>query len=450
MPRPADLSFPPGFAWGVATAAAQVEGAAFRDGKGASIWDTFARLPGRVQNGDTPDLGCDHYRRYRRDFALMRRLGIRHHRLSIAWPRIFPQGRGSLNPRGIDHYHRVVDAMLEEGITPWVTMFHWDLPQALEDTGGWRRRGTVDAFARYADTIVRAYGDRVRHWITVNEIVCFTRLGHGGGKKAPGTCESEQVINQTYHHALLCHGHGVRAVREHGGRGSQVGIADNPVVPIPCTETVADIAAARAAFITENVRVLDPLLRGHYAAAYRQVTGRNAARTERGDWSLIRLPTDFLGLNLYTGYFVRAGRHGRLERLTFPAGYPRAGLSWLQLVPQALYWGPRFVREIYGAGPIVITENGAGYPEPDSCSGPLPDLHRREYVRQCLGELHRAIRAGVPVAGYFLWSFLDNYEWEDGYGQRFGLVHVDYRTQRRTPKLSASWYTTVIRENRVV
>jgi beta-glucosidase len=340
--------------------------------------------------------------------------------------------------------------MAAHDITPWVTMFHWDLPQALEDNGGWRVRATVDAFAHYADTIVRAYGDRVRHWITVNEIVCFTRLGHGGGRKAPGTRESEQVINQTYHHALLCHGHGVRAVREHGRRDSRVGIADNPVVPVPCTETAADIAAARAAFITENVRVLEPLFRGRHTAAYRQVTGRNAARTERSDWPLICLPADFLGLNLYTGVFVRAGLHGRIERLPFPAGYPRADLSWLQLVPQALYWGPRFAREIYGAGSIVITENGAGYTEPASCSGPLPDLHRREYVRQCLGELHRAIQAGAPVAGYFLWSFLDNYEWEDGYGQRFGLVHVNYRTQRRTPKLSAAWYTAVMRNNRVV
>lgn len=451
MPAPlSDLTFPRRFAWGVATAAAQIEGASFRAGKGASIWDTFARQPGCVRHGETPDPGCDHYRRFRADFALMRELGIRHYRLSIAWPRIFPQGRGRVNARGLDFYHRLFDAMLEHDITPWVTMFHWDLPQALEDEGGWRVRRTVDAFARYADTLVQAYGDRVRRWITVNEIVCFTRFGHGGGDKAPGTRETEQVINQTYHHALLCHGHGVRAAREFGRRGTQVGLADNPVVPIPFTETPADLAAARAAFVSANVRVLDPIYRGRYTPAYRRVTGRNQAVVARGDFTLIGLPTDFIGLNLYTGYFVRRGPTGEPQALPLPPGYPRTDCPWLHLMPQALHWGPRLVHDLYGARPIYITENGAGYDEPSTCTGPLPDLHRREYVRQCLGELHRAIRAGIPVRGYFLWSFMDNYEWQDGYGRRFGLVHVDFKTQRRTPKLSAAWYSAVMRENRLV
>ncbi len=450
MPRPADLSFPPRFAWGVATAAAQIEGAAFRDGKGASIWDTFAGLPGRVRHGETPDPGCDHYRRFRSDIALMHRLGLRHYRLSIAWPRIFPAGRGAPNRPGIDFYHRLFDALLEAGITPWVTLFHWDLPQALEDEGGWRVRGTAEAFARYADTVVRAYGDRVRHWITVNEIVCFTRYGYGGGDKAPGAREPEAVINQTYHHALLAHGHGVRAVREHGRSGSRVGLADNPVVPIPLTETPADIAAARRAFVLENVRVLDPLFRGRYTRDYTAATGRDRVRAARDDFALISQPIDFLGLNLYTGRIVRAGRGGRPEHIPLPPGFPRTDCPWLHLLPQALYWGPRFAHEVYGPQTLYITENGAGYDEPATCAGPLPDLHRREYVRQCLGELHRAVRGGVPVRGYFLWSLLDNYEWQDGYGRRFGLVHVDFKTQRRTPKLSASWYATVIRENRVV
>lgn len=447
----ASTTFPPRFVWGVATAAAQIEGAAFADGKGPSVWDTFARQPGRGRWGDTPLNACDHYRRFPEDLALMQQLGVRHYRFSVAWPRIFPAGRGTVNTKGVDFYDRLVDAMLARGITPWVTLFHWDLPQALEDEGGWTARGTVDAFAVYADTVVRALGDRVRNWITLNEIVCFTRLAYGAGsRKAPGRVEPEQVVNQTYHHALLCHGHGVRAVREHGRRGSRVGLTDNPTVAVPVTETPADIAAARQAFITENARVLEPLLRGRYTPAYLRVVGRDRPRVERGDFALIGLPTDFLGLNLYTGSFVRAGRGGRTETVPLPPAYPRGSCFWLNLVPQALYWGTRHVTEIYGARDLYITENGASFDEPETSPGELPDLHRREYVRQCLIELRRAMADGVRVRGYFLWSFLDNFEWEEGYAKRFGIVHVDYRTQRRTPKLSAHWYANVMRLNRVV
>lgn len=445
------LSFPRGFVWGVATAAPQIEGASAEGGKGPSIWDTFAREPGRVHGGDTLDPACDHYRRFHQDFALMQRLGVKHHRLSLAWPRIFPSGRGPVNPKGLGFYDRLLDAMLARGITPWVTLFHWDLPQALEDAGGWTARATVDAFAVYADTVVRAFGDRVRHWITLNEIVCFTRYAYGrGARKAPGRTESEQVVNQTYHHALLCHGHGVRAVREHGRRGSRVGLTDNPTVAVPVTETPADIAAARQVFRTENIRVLDPLHRGRYSAEYFQVVGRDRPRVGRGDFDLISLSTDFLGLNLYSGHFVRAGRDGRPEMVPFPPEYPRASSPWLNLVPQSLYWGPRHVRDLYGAQECYITENGAGYDEPAAARTGLDDLHRREYLRQCLLELRRAITDGVRVRGYFLWSFLDNFEWQDGYARRFGIVHVDFRTQRRTPKLSAGWYSTVMRLNRVV
>jgi len=223
MPTRTPFQFPRNFTWGTATAAAQIEGAAFTDGKGESVWDRFARRPGAVANGDTLDTACDHYHRYKADFALMRRLGIKHYRLSLAWPRIYPQGDGAVNQRGLDYYSRLLDSLLEHDITPWVTMFHWDLPQALEDRGGWRARGVTDAFATYADTIVQNYGDRVKNWITLNEIRCFTLLGYGGADKAPGARESARVVNQTMHHALVCHGHGVRAVREHGGRGARVG-----------------------------------------------------------------------------------------------------------------------------------------------------------------------------------------------------------------------------------
>lgn len=451
MIKPRPLAFPKNFVWGFAAAAPQIEGAAFTDNKGPSVWDAFARQPGRVHNGNTLDVACEHYTRYKQDFALMAKLGAKNYRLSIAWPRIYPTGKGAINPAGLAFYDRLLDAMLAKGLTPWVTLFHWDLPQSLEDEfGGWRDRRVVDAFATYADTVVKAYGDRVKNWITLNEITCFTKLGYGTGKKAPGLRLPDAVVNQTYHHALLCHGHAVRAVREHGGRGARVGLTDNPTVSIPVTETPRDIAAARTQFIADNIRILDPLYRGRYTPLYHKLLGKDAAKTERGDAKLIALPTDFLGLNLYTGQFVRAGRGGKPEILPFPPSYPQADAPWLKHVPQNLYWAPRHIAEIYGEKAFYITENGAGYNDQPPVNGEVHDLHRRDYVRNCLRELQRATADGVPVKGYFLWSFMDNYEWEDGYDRRFGVVYCDFKTQKRTPKLSARWFTQVMARNAVV
>jgi len=444
------LVFPKKFVWGVAMAAPQIEGASFTDGKGSSIWDTFSRIPGKIRRGDTPDIACDHYHRYRDDFSLMAKLGVKHYRLSIAWPRIFPQGRGAVNQAGVDYYQQLIDTLLAYEITPWVTLFHWDLPQALEDEGGWRVRKTADAFGAYADLIVKTYGDRVKNWITLNEIFCFTSLGYGSGSKAPGLQEGGAVVNQTYHHALLCHGHGVRAVREYGQRGSIVGLADNPVVSVPVTETPRDITAAKKAFVADNIRVLDPIFRGHYALSYLRAAKKAAPKFHKHDFDLISLPTDFTGLNIHTGCFVRAGKHGKPERLPFPTGYPRADSPWIYNIPQAIHWAPRFVAEIYGAKTIYITENGTGYNDPPPVNDEVLDLHRREYLRNHLRELHGAIALGAPVKGYFLWSFLDNFEWEEGYERRFGIVYVDFKTQQRFPKLSASWYTRVMAENRIV
>ena len=445
-----ELIFPRAFTWGVATAAPQIEGAAFEDGKGESIWDRFCRVPGKVHNGDTLDVACDHYHRYKDDFKLMRRLGIKHYRLSIAWPRIYPDGGGALNQKGLDFYKRLLDAALAQAITPWVTLFHWDLPQALEDRGGWRSRVVVDAFAAYADTAVAALRDRVKHWISLNEIRCFTSLGYGQGDKAPGAMESQRVINQTYHHAILCHGHAVRAVREHGGRGASVGLTDNSDIPVPVTETAPDIAAARAWFVERNAHILEPIYTGRYSNAYLRRCGADRPKVEPGDFELIGLPTDFLGMNIYSGEFVRAGKRGKYEQLAKPADYPRTTCPWLNLVPQAMYWGPRLVQEVYGVKAIYITENGCGYDIEEVHDGEVHDLHRRDMVRNYLKELHRAIDHGVPVKGYFLWSFMDNYEWQDGYTRRFGIVHTDYQTQKRTPKLSSQWYAEVMRQNRIV
>lgn len=442
-------AFPEGFIWGTATAAPQIEGAAREGGKGESVWDQFAREPGKIRNGDNLDIACDHYHRFTEDFRIMRDLGIRHHRLSLAWPRIYPEGDGELNQQGVDFYHRLFDAMEENGITPWVTLFHWDLPASLETRfGGWRSRKTVDAFARYADTVVQAFGQRVKHWFTLNEIVAFTRNGYGLGRNAPGLQLDAKTVNQTYHHALLCHGHGVRAVRAYGQPGSIVGLVDNPFVPIPLTDSSTDLEAARKCFVQDSIRVLDPLYTGDYSEVYRETVGEaNTPDVEAGDFELITQPCDFLGLNIYWGYYVRSGEGGAPERMPFPPAYPQASSDWQKITPESLYWAPRHVRDIYGQDEIYIAENGAGYHEENLTNGECNDLHRRDLLLAYLGSLHRAIAEGVNVKGYFLWSFLDNFEWGQGYSIRFGLCHMDYATLRRTPKLSAQWYARVIERN---
>ena len=444
--------FPEGFVWGVAAAAPQVEGAAREDGKGESIWDRFARHPGAVKGGDTPEVACDHYHRYESDAALMRDLGIRHYRLSVAWPRVVPDGDGPINPRGLDFYDRLIDALLARGITPWVTLFHWDLPQPLEDRGGWLARATAEAFRRYAEAVVGRLGDRVARWFTLNEIPCIIGNGYGNGSFAPGRRVDARALNEGYHHALLAHGHAVAVVRALGGRQARVGLVHNhlPPPPIPVTETDEDIAAARAVYERDNRQLLGPLYHGRYPEAFLEAAGRDAPSVAAGDLELIAQPTDYLGLNPYAGDFVRAGPDGRPEVLPFPRQYPRGDLPWLNITPQCLYWAVRFAAEVFGVRTTLITENGAAFDDAMTPGGEVLDLDRREYLRQHLLALHRAIAEGFDVRGYFVWSILDNFEWAEGYGKRFGLVHVDYATQRRTPKLSAGWYARVIRENRVL
>jgi beta-glucosidase len=291
----------------------------------------------------------------------------------------------------------------------------------------------------------------VKHWITLNEIRCFTILGYAaGGNKAPGRSESASVVNQTFHHALVCHGLAVRAVRTHGGPGARVGLTDNCDSCIPVTETEADIEAANAWFVARNLHILDPICRGSYSEDYLRRVGKDAPKVEAGDFALISAPTDFLGLNIYTGFFVRAKKGEKFEELPLPAHFPRADSKWLNLTPQVLYWAVRFAHENYGPKEIYITENGCGYDEEPIVNGEVLDLHRREFLRGYLREMRRAIADGIPIKGYFVWSFMDNYEWEDGYTRRFGIVHVDFATQKRTPKLSSLYYSEVMRLNRIL
>ncbi|MHC5541096.1 GH1 family beta-glucosidase [Singulisphaera rosea] len=451
MPTPR-FRFPQGFVWGAATAALQIEGGRCEGGRGESIWDHFAARPGNVRGGETPDVACDHYHRYEADFDLMQYLGIRHYRMSVAWPRVIPDGTGKPNSPGLDYYDRLIDGLLGRGITPWVTLFHWDLPQILEARGGWLVRNTAEAFRPYAEAVVTRLGDRVRHWFSVNEMPCFIGNGYGNGTFAPGRRESSQQVNQGYHHALLAHGFGVAAVREWGGAGAQVGLVHNhlPAPPIPVSETEPDISAARREYERTNRQLMGPVFLGHYPDTFLKEAGPDAPRVEPGDLEVISQPSDYLGLNIYAGDFVRAGADGLPEVLEFPRQYPKGDLPWLNVTPQSMYWGVRFASEVFGVKTFYMTENGAAFADVVTPEGEVLDLDRREYLRNYLIDVHRTVEEGYDVRGYFVWSLLDNFEWAEGYSKRFGIVHVDFATQKRTPKLSARWYSDVLRENRVV
>lgn len=447
-PGPA-YPFPPGFIWGTATAAAQIEGSAQADGKGESIWDRFAAEPGRVLHGDTPAVACDHYRRYPADIAIMQAMGVKHYRLSLAWTRLQPTGRGDLNPAGVAHYRRLFDALHAAGITPWVTLYHWDLPQALQDEGGWLHRATATAFGDYAARVVGAFHAQVQHWFTMNELLIFIGLGYETGLHAPGWKKSLAEVRQAYHHALLGHGLAVQAVRDHGGTGAQVGLVLNPHCTVPVIETAEHIRAARAAFVTANEPLFAPLFRGAYPASFAE-DGIGRPVADPADAAIIAAPTDFFGLNIYTATFVRADATGQPDAVPYPPQYPVADCAWLRPAPQNLYWAGKYAREEFGTPPLLITENGAAFADQPNAQGEVLDLDRREYLRNQLLSLQRAVNEGIDYRGYFLWSLLDNFEWADGYSKRFGLVRVDYATQQRTPKLSAAWYAEVMRQNAVV
>ena len=437
--------FPPEFTWGVAAASAQIEGAAWEDGKGASIWDTFCRKPGAVVNGDTLDVACDHYHLYEQDADLMQQMGWRNYRLSIAWPRVFPNGVGPVNPAGLEFYDRLIDAFLAREITPWVTLFHWDLPQKLEDENGWLNRKTVDAFADYADVVTKRLGDRVKNWFTLNEMPCFIGLGYETGVHAPGRTESKQWVNQGYHHALLAHGRAVQIVRANVPN-ARVGLVHNPPTPIPIIETPEHIEAAKQNYERVNGALMMPIFAGQYPDWL--MNSPDAPKVHDGDSETIAQPGDFLGLNLYAGYFVSA--QNPLQALPFSAQFPRGDLPWIHLTPQTLYWQIRLARETFGVESFYVTENGAAFDDKLTENGEIIDLDRREYLRNYLIGLQRACDEGFDVRGYFAWSALDNYEWAEGYAKRFGLIHVDFATQKRAPKLSAHWYSAVCRENRVL
>lgn len=436
--------FPRGFVWGSAAASYQIEGATEEDGRGPSIWDTFCRQPGAIRNGDNGSVACDHYHRFEEDLDLMAALGLHSYRFSIAWPRIFPTGRGRINPAGIGFYDRLVDGMLKRGIEPAATLYHWDLPQALEDKGGWRSRETVHAFAEYAELMGKHLGDRVKMWFTLNEPWCSWILGYKDGIHAPGAREPEQVHRQVAHHLLLAHGMGLTALRS-GARDQAllVGIVHNPSSLIPFTETPADLDAARNLWHERNGWLMEPVFRGRYPQKEWDSLGADVPHVEPDDMRLINQPGDFLGLNVYfAGEVVRA-EHGPRTLESF---HPRTDFNW-PITPEAAYWSVRFANEVYGPMSIYITENGCCYPDQVNEHGRVEDFARLNFIRETLKGLHRATSEGLPLRGYYLWSILDNFEWGEGYTKRFGIVHVNFTTLKRTPKASAEWYRHVIERN---
>lgn len=441
--------FPPDFVWGTATASYQIEGAWDEDGKGESIWDRFSHTPGKVQDGDTGDVACDHYHRWKEDIGQMQSLGVKNYRFSTSWPRILPEGRGRVNQAGLDFYSRLVDGLLEAGITPFITLYHWDLPQVLQDAGGWVVRSTAEAFVEYTDALVGTLGDRVRHWITLNEPVVSAYVGYKEGRHAPGHTDTDEMLAAA-HHLLLAHGWGVPVIRRHA-RDAQVGVVNVFSPQVPASRSAADRAAAYTAGGTGNRWYTDPLAGRGYPPDIIEHYGRPMDFVQPGDLDAIGVPIDFLGVNYYTRGIARSEAIPESEnapREVFPNPNPTE-VGW-EVYPEGLYDVLGWLHFNYRFPAIYVTENGAAYPDRVGPDGQVDDPLRIAYLKAHFQSAARAIAAGVPLRGYFVWSFMDNFEWAYGYSKRFGLVYVDYETQRRIPKSSAHWYRRVIEANAVV
>lgn len=437
MPR-----FPADFLWGTATAAYQIEGAVDEDGRGRSTWDTFCVEPGRVRDGHTGDVACDHYHRYREDVAIMAELGLNAYRFSVSWPRVQPGGTGPANTKGLDFYDRLVDDLAAHGITPFLTLHHWDLPQELEDAGGWLARDTAYRFADYAQLVHARLGDRVAHWTTLNEPFVQMAFGYALGVHAPGKALLMDALPAA-HHLLLAHGLGTAALRAAGARA--ILLTNNHTPVRPASADPADTAAADAYDALHNRLFLDPVFRGSYpdltAFGVSEIPG-----IAEGDLDLISAPLDGFGVNYYNPTRIAAPQEPDAA-LPFTdagiTGVPRTGFDW-PVVPEGLTDLLVDLNDRYDLPPVYITENGCSYPDPAPEGGVVPDPERIAYLDGHIRAVAAARAAGVDVRGYLVWSLLDNFEWAEGYHQRFGLVHVDFTTQTRTPKASAHWYRDLI------
>jgi beta-glucosidase len=445
-------TFPEGFLWGVATSSQQIEGGCVEGGRGESIWDRLAATPGRIADGSDARVACDHYHRWREDVDLLKWLGIGAYRFSLAWPRVMPDGR-NLNAAGLDFYDALIDALLEAGIRPFVTLYHWDLPQALQDRGGWNTRDTAEAFVEYTEAAARRLGDRVPYWATHNEPWCIATLGHEEGQHAPGHRDPAEAL-RVAHHVLLSHGWAGKLLRQNYP-GSEIGIVLNLVPSWPASESDADNEAVRRFDGFFNRWYLDPIFRGRYPEdVIADRMRRGHLETERlpfvqaGDLDSISIPLDFLGVNYYSRVVVKADEAGEPVAAHVVPEEELTDMRW-EVFPQGLFDLLVRLKREYDPPKIYITENGAAYSDGPNDDGRIADLRRTEYLRSHLIKAHQAINEGVPLRGYFVWSLLDNFEWAHGYTKRFGLYWVDFDTQERIPKDSAFWYRDVIAANAV-
>ena len=446
------MTFPKNFTWGAAAAAYQIEGAWNVDGRGPSVWDVFSQQPGKVFENHNGNAACDHYHRWQEDVALMKEIGLQAYRLSVAWPRIQPTGTGKPNAKGLAFYDRLIDRLLAANITPWVTLFHWDLPQALQQRGGFLNRDMVEWFGDYAAIVAARLGDRVKHWMTFNEPPVILGLGYHEGVFAPGLKLPFSDCLLGAHHLLMAHGRAVQALRA-GCRGKvKISIAHTSRERIPATETKADIEAARRDYFECTKPAMwnlawwaDPIMLGRYPEDGLKAFGDAVPAIRSADMKLISQKIDFLAYNCYTGWRIRAGANGAAEQVPggWGIGNARGTLAWLDVAPQAVYWAARFQTERYQL-PLVFSENGYCNTDFVHLDGKVHDPQRIDFMTRYLRAIGRAVKEGIPVEGYFYWSILDNFEWAEGYKDRFGLVHVDYQTQQRTLKDSAYWYRDLI------
>jgi beta-glucosidase len=435
------VTFPSDFAWGAATAAYQIEGAFSEDGRGESIWDRFSHTPGKVQNGDTGDVACDHYHRYREDVALMTQIGLKAYRFSVSWPRVLPGGRGVANLAGLDFYDRVVDQLLAADIQPFLTLYHWDLPQALQDKGGWANRDTCGYFADYATLMAKRLADRVSHWTTFNEPWVVAWVGNYTGEHAPGFTDMKLAMHVT-HHLLVAHGLATQAIRMVAPQVN-VGIVLDFAPPEPANDTEANHAAAEIIWQRGGALFLDPLFRGHYPHAVKPTVEECEVPVQPGDHALIAQPLDYVGVNFYRRIvFDENGNPARVP------GAEYTEMDWEVHAPAFKRLLLRLSSE-YRLPSIYITENGAAFADEVGEDGEVHDERRLNYIREHLGAVREAISDGADIRGYFAWSLLDNFEWAKGYSKRFGLVYVDYPTQQRIIKDSGKWYARVIAQNRI-
>jgi beta-glucosidase len=442
-------AFPPEFRWGVATSAYQIEGATTEDGRSDCIWDLFARRPGAVAGNHRADVGPDHYHRWAEDIGWLGTLGAKAYRLSVAWPRILPDGTGRVEERGLDFYERLVDGLIAAGVEPWITLYHWDLPATLGHRGGWLNRDVASWFSDFVDLVVRRLSDRVTHWITSNEPQVFIGEGYLWGRHAPGCELPWKEVLKAGHHALLAHGRAVAAIRASSTQAASVGYSPAGAVRLPATNTAPDVRIAYEETSAVSERGiwnmawwLDPVVFGRYPAEALELFGNDAPAVASGDLAEISRPIDFLGMNLYWGPRVSAQRRGSAAEWEYPPGHPRTAFGW-PIVPDIVYWGPRFVAERWKL-PLVISENGMSSDDAVAVDGGVHDGGRVDFITRHLSMLRAALAVGVDVRGYFHWTLMDNFEWAEGFRQRFGLLHVDYSTGTRTPKDSFFHYRDVI------